>query len=115
MSSRNAPYDVLSPVHGRIEVKTRVEGTDGDNPRVSLKEAKFETADHFMAVRWTRDAELSLALMLPAASVKPLHLARRQRTGLAHIAWREFIAAPGPIDFTAQFAAVLASPGYALR
>ena len=99
-------FDVLSPTYGYIEVKTRVSGTDGANPRASLTKNKIEKADHFMAVRWSQDFQFESAIMVPAASVKPLYLAKLQAAGsLAHIAWRDFVAAAGRIDFSERFAA----------
>ncbi|WP_113154186.1 hypothetical protein [Nitratireductor sp. OM-1] len=109
ITSRNtAGHDVVAPI-GKIEVKSRVLGTDGPFPRVSLRPNKLE-ADYVMAVRWTSDCVLHAAYLLPAASVRPLFSERLQASGsLAHIAWQKWIAAPLVSNFTEKFERVLAS------
>lgn len=109
VTSRNtAGHDVVAPI-GRIEVKSRVLGTDGPFPRVSLKPNKLD-ADYVMAVRWTPECVFHAAYLLPTASVRPLFAERLQASGsVAHIAWQKWIDAPLVTDFTKQFERVLAS------
>lgn len=105
VAPRNAKgYDVQSPSYGFIEVKARTLGTDGPDPRVSLSPGKLQTANFFMAVRWTEHFGLAEAIMLPLDSVRPLFDARLQRSArLAHITWHDWKAAAGRIDFTERF------------
>lgn len=109
IADRNSPgYDVHSERFGRIEVKSRVLGTDGPFPRISLTTKKLEGADSFMAVRWTKAGEIHAAVMLPRESTYPLFTARLQAAGrLAHIAWSDWVAAKGAIDMTSQFRKLL--------
>lgn len=83
----NLGSDVRSPTYGLIEVKSRVLGTDGPNPRVSLKRSNIEKADWFAALRWTGQFALADAVMLPRESARILFNERLQSSGQAHIAW----------------------------
>jgi hypothetical protein len=68
----------------------------------------LETADAFMAVRWTKSGELWAAVMLTKAVTAPLYAARLQRSGrLAHIHWSDWTRATGAVDLTYEFRAVL--------
>src|ERR1035437_9932048 len=51
-------HDVFSPRFGFVEVKSRILGTDGPLPRVSLKTGNIDKSDFFMAVRWTKTMAL---------------------------------------------------------
>ncbi|MGC1467104.1 MAG: hypothetical protein WA792_15390 [Pseudolabrys sp.] len=86
-------HDVVSPKFGRVEVKARILGIDGQFPRVSLKSSNIERADYFMAVRWTATMQLHDAVGLPKAEVATLYSAKQQSSGLAHIAWNDWIKA----------------------
>lgn len=99
--------DILSPTFGLVEVKSRVLGTDGPLPRVSLKAANIEKADYFVAVRWTEKMEFHDAVGLSKAAVAPLYAARRQSGGLAHIGWRDWIAIPTARNLRAEMLSVL--------
>lgn len=100
-------YDVISPEYGRIEVKARILGTDGPFPRVSLKASNIDKADLIMAVRWTEKMELHDAIALPKAGAAVLYAAKRQGGGLAHIAWRDWIAAPDARRFRDEMRRIL--------
>lgn len=110
VAERNAKgYDVASPEYGKIEVKARVLGTDGTFPRITLTPNKLVGANSFMAVRWDGDHRIHAAVMLDRDTVRPLYEARLQASGkYAHIAWGAWKNAPGAIDFTARFAALIA-------
>lgn len=100
----NKGYDITSKAFGKIEVKSRILGTDGPYPRISLSPNKMIGADSFMAVRWTVQLELYAAIMLPKAAVQPLYAARLQSSGKsAHIGWSQWLASPSAIDFTSRF------------
>lgn len=105
IAPRNAKgYDVCSPRFGKVEVRSRILGTDGPLPRISLSPSKMAGADNFMAVRWTADFKLHAAIMLSKIAVQPLFQAKLQSSGkMAHIGWREWIAAKGAVDFTDRF------------
>ncbi|MBP2309683.1 hypothetical protein GBZ48_18210 [Azospirillum melinis] len=106
-SSNSRGHDVLSPTFGRIEVKSRILGTDGPFPRVTLKAANIEKSDFFIGVRWTRDMRLHEALGLPKSAVVPLYTAKRQSTGSAHLSWADWTAAPGARSFLNDMRALL--------
>jgi len=107
-SARNGNYDVEAPIYGRIEVKSRVLGTDGPFPRISLTPTKLRSAKWFMAVRWDKQGDIYAAFMLPLSSVQPLFDARLQNSGKqAHIAWDDWRNASGLKDFTSQFRLIL--------
>jgi hypothetical protein len=99
--------DILSPTFGLVEVKSRILGTDGPLPRVSLKASNIEKADYFVAVRWTETMQLHDAVGLPKAAAAMLYAAKRQSSGLAHIVWRDWIAAPTMRNLREEFAAAL--------
>jgi hypothetical protein len=93
-------HDVLSPSFGLVEVKSRVLGTDGPYPRVSLRPSNVEHAQYFMAVRWTRGMELYDAVGVPKRSVEVLYKAKLQASGrVAHIGWKEWLVASGARSF----------------
>ena len=60
-----------------------------------------------MAVRWTKTMRLYDAVALPKADKAALYAAKRQDSGLAHIAWRDWIAAPGARRFRDEMNRVL--------
>lgn len=101
-------HDVFSPEFGLVEVKSRILGTDGPFPRVSLKSANIKKADFFMAVRWTKAMELHDAIGLPKPVVGMLYAAKQQANGKAHIAWRDWISAPGAQNFREKMLQTLA-------
>lgn len=102
-------HDIVSPKHGRIEVKSRVLGTDGEFPRITLSSNKLVGSDTFMAVRWDRNNNIYSAIMLDKAAVQPLYNARLQASRKsAHIAWDAWKSAPGAIDFTKPFTDLIA-------
>jgi hypothetical protein len=93
-------HDVVSPTFGRIEVKSRVLGTDGPFPRVSLRASNLQHAEYFVAVRWTRDMDLYEAIGMPRSSAEVLYTAKLQKSGRgAHIGWNEWISAPQARSF----------------
>lgn len=91
IGGNNRGSDVRSPAYGLIEVKSRILGTDGPFPRISLKRSNIEKAQWFAAVRWKKDYAFYDAVMLPKARVQILYDARKQASGLAHIAWNDWI------------------------
>lgn len=91
IGGNNRGSDVRSPGYGLIEVKSRILGTDGPYPRISLKPSNIEKADWFAAVRWEKDYTLYDAVILPKEAVRRLYDARMQGSGLAHIAWKSWI------------------------
>jgi hypothetical protein len=92
-------HDVFSPRFGFVEVKSRILGTDGPLPRVSLKTGNIDKSDFFMAVRWTKTMELYDAVGLSKKEAAVLHAAKRQPSGLAHIGWQDWSSAPGARHF----------------
>ena len=109
VGGNNRGSDVWSEKYGRIEVKSRILGTDGPYPRVSLRQSNLEKADHFVAVRWTKAFELHGAVMLPKSVVLKLYDAKLQKSGTAHIAWSEWIGQQESQDISGICHAALAS------
>ncbi len=100
VGGNNRGSDVISPKYGKIEVKSRILGTDGPFPRVSLKPHNIEKADWFVGIRWTRDFQFHEAWMLPKSAAAMLHAAKKQGSGLAHISWDNWMAGEGAIDLS---------------
>lgn len=92
IGGNNRGSDVRSPSYGLIEVKSRILGTDGEFPRVSLKQANIDKAAWFAAVRWQRDFRLYDAVLLPKRCAAKLYEAKRQSRNLAHISWADWIS-----------------------
>ena len=90
IGSNNRGSDVRSPRYGLIEVKSRILGTDGPYPRVSLKQHNIEKAAWITAVRWQRDFTLYDAVMLPKESARRHYELKKQSSGLAHINWQHW-------------------------
>jgi hypothetical protein len=93
IGGNNLGSDVRSPTFGLIEVKSRILGTDGPFPRVSLKQRNLDKSSWVAAVRWHRNFTLYDAVMLPKVSVERLFSAKVQVSGTAHIAWQTWISA----------------------
>jgi hypothetical protein len=100
VGGNNRGSDVFSSKFGKIEVKSRILGTDGPFPRVSLKPHNIEKADWFVAIRWTRDFQFHAAWMLPKSAASTLHASKKQGSGLAHISWESWKAGVGAIDLS---------------
>lgn len=100
VGGNNRGSDVYSPEYGKIEVKSRILGTDGAFPRVSLKPHNIEKADWFVAIRWTRDFQFHEAWMLPKSTAAALHAVKRQGSGLAHISWDSWKTGEGAVDLS---------------
>ena len=107
VGGNNRGSDVISPIYGKIEVKSRILGTDGPFPRVSLKPHNIEKADWFVGIRWTREFQFYEAWMLPKSASSTLHAARKQGSGLAHISWESWKAGEGAIDLSPKINAHL--------
>lgn len=107
VGNNNRGSDVISPEYGKIEVKSRILGTDGEFPRVSLKPHNLDKADWFVGIRWTRDFDFHAAFMLPKIEASKLHAERKQASGLAHINWDKWKAAPGVIDLSTAVRAII--------
>lgn len=103
VGGNNRGSDVASAKYGKIEVKSRILGTDGPFPRISLKAHNLEKADYFAAIRWERNFEFHAAILLPKSSTLTLYNARKQSSGLAHISWENWKSAPGAINLSTEF------------
>lgn len=99
--------DVRSPRFGRVEVKSRILGTDGPFPRVSLKPSNLEKADCFVAVRWARNFTFYDAVMLPKSAVFVLHENKAQTSGMAHIRWDDWCSAEGAMSLKVKIMEIL--------
>lgn len=109
VGGNNRGSDVWSEKHGRIEVKSRILGTDGPFPRVSLRQSNLEKADYFVAVRWTSRFEFYDAVMLPKPAVLTLYEYKVQGSGMAHIAWSNWISHPDAESMASVCRGVLAA------
>lgn len=98
VGGNNRGSDVLSNEYGRIEVKSRILGTDGPFPRVSLRKSNLEKADHFVAVRWNKDFSFYDAVMLSKNDVLRLYQEKKQSNGAAHIAWKSWLNSPSAVN-----------------
>ncbi|NGO50592.1 hypothetical protein [Allomesorhizobium camelthorni] len=94
IGGNNLGSDVRSRSYGLIEVKSRILGTDGPYPRVSLKQRNLDKASWIAAIRWHRDFTLYDAIMLPKDSAVRLFQFRKQAGDLAHISWKDWSADP---------------------
>lgn len=103
----NRGSDIVSPTFGLIEVKSRILGTDGPFPRVSLKSHHIEKANWIAAIRWSKDFSLQDAVMLAATGAGLLYEAKRQKGGVAHIAWKDWAAASGAVSILSKCLGVL--------
>lgn len=90
VGGNNRGSDVFSMEYKKVEVKSRILGTDGPFPRVSLRKSNLEKADHVVAVRWNPDFTFHDAIMLPKSAVIELHDAKSQSNGMAHISWADW-------------------------
>jgi hypothetical protein len=90
VGGNNRGSDVFSDEYQRVEVKSRILGTDGPFPRVSLRPSNLEKADNFVAVRWKADFTFYDAVMLPKSAVLKLHADKSQSNGMAHISWLDW-------------------------
>jgi hypothetical protein len=100
-------FDVRSARFGRVEVKSRILGTDGPFPRVSLKASNLEKADFFVAVRWARNFTFYDAVMLPKNAALALYVNRVQTSGMAHIRWNDWCLSKGAISLKVKVMKIL--------
>lgn len=111
VSGNNRGSDVFSPDYGKIEVKSRILGTDGPYPRISLKTHNLEKSDWIAAVRWTREFEFYDAVALPKSAALALFVGRFSAGRAAHTAWQSWVAAPGAESLADRVRSALASLG----
>jgi len=99
-------YDVRCPRLGRVQVRMRIKGTDGPNPRISFR---GEPADFDVLVAVHLDADFGVhkALAIPVAAVLPHYARRKQGTGLAHVPWADLVVDPSAEDITGRLSAAL--------
>lgn len=109
VGGNNRGSDILSPTYGKIEVKSRILGTDGPFPRISLKPHNLDKSDWIAAVRWTRDFEFYDAVALPKAAAEKLFAGRLTESRASHVAWQTWISTPGAESFSARVRAALRS------
>ncbi len=95
VGGNNRGSDILSPTYGKIEVKSRILGTDGPFPRISLKPHNLDKSDWIVAVRWTRDFEFHDAIALPKSAAQSIFAGRLSDGKVAHVAWQTWVATPG--------------------
>ncbi|MEI5679529.1 MULTISPECIES: hypothetical protein [unclassified Mesorhizobium] len=109
VGGNNRGSDVLSPTYGKIEVKSRILGTDGPFPRISLKPHNLDKSDWIAAVRWTRDFEFHDAVALPKPAAQNLFAGRLTEGRAAHVAWQTWISTPGAESLASRIRATLVS------
>ena len=107
IGANNRGSDVCSPQFGLIEVKSRILGTDGPYPRVSLKQHNLDKAQWFAAIRWDRNYTLYDAVMLPKLVAQGLYEKKRQSSGLAHISWADWSSVAGAKNIRAECESVM--------
>ncbi|MFT8246464.1 hypothetical protein [Roseomonas sp. BN140053] len=108
MKRNNADFDVRCPRFGLVEVRSRVLGTDGWLPRLTLRKAPLGVYDHVAALRFALDLSFWRGVILPTAALIPLYEARKQASGIAHIAWNDAVAHSAALDITGELRAVIA-------
>lgn len=107
VGGNNRGSDVISPKYGKVEVKSRILGTDGDYPRISLKAHNIEKADWVAAVRWTRQFAFYDAVALPCYAISPLVEGRLSSKAATHIPWKTWTASTDARSLKAEIEAVL--------
>lgn len=106
MKRNNADFDVRCPRYGLVEVRSRVLGTDGWLPRLTLRKAPLGVYDHVAALRFAPDLSFWRGVILPTTALIPLYEARKQASGIAHIAWNDAVTHPAALDITGDLQAV---------
>jgi hypothetical protein len=107
MKRGNKDFDIQCSRFGAVEVRSRVVGTDGDTPRLTLRRSP-SGYDHVCALRFERDFSVVRAVVLPTAALVPLHAAYKQKKkDIAHIPWTKIEIDPAVIDVTEELIAVL--------
>lgn len=92
-------YDLQCNDGRRIEVRSRVEGTDSKTPRVTLSKAKMKESTDVVAVRFNSKYKPIEARLVSTAALVPLYERYRQSNGsTAHIDWSLFCSSPGAVD-----------------
>ncbi len=99
--------DIHAPTFGRVEVKSRILGTDGPFPRVLLRSSNIENADYFVAIRWNRDFSLIDAVMNSKEAVLPLYSGKKQGSGVANISWKDWCSTSGAVSLKGRMIQIL--------
>lgn len=107
MAPNHPEFDVHCTRFGRVQVRTRVIGTDGKYPRISLRGMPSEF-DVLIGAHLAQNFSINHAIALRSPAIEPLYLAKRQQDGkLAHIPWAQLVAAPGAEDVTKELSSIL--------
>lgn len=89
-TSNESGYDVLCPDGRKVEVRSRVEGTDSNTSRASLTASKMTIETDVVAVRFNRKYVPIEARLVRKAKLESLYAQYKQAKGLAHIPWAKF-------------------------
>lgn len=111
MERGNKDFDIQCRRYGRVEVRTRILGTDGWLPRITLRRPPDGAYDHLAAVRLEQDRSFWRALILPTAALAPLYARYKQAKGIAHIPWEAAAAESAAEDITARLRGMLDGGG----
>lgn len=96
-------FDSLSrtPSRTRFEIRSRVEGTDGKVPRLTLTPPKMKTSQVVIAIHFDRSGKLVRGLLISTEAVAPLYNQYFQKIkAQSHIPWKKMEALPAAEDVT---------------
>src|SRR5439155_19303211 len=95
-STNNPKFDILTPEFGRVEVKNRVDGTDGVQNRVNFGRYAVDDFDHAAIVILASNYCVKEAILLPCRST--LALVRPH----GHVKWSDAAAQEDAVIITEQ-------------
>lgn len=98
-------YDSLTRTPRRIpvEIRSRVEGTDGKVPRITLTPPKMKVAKAVIAMHFDRHGKLVRGVLVSTHAVTKLYRRYFQKKkAQSHIPWKKIQALPTAKDITAS-------------
>ncbi len=111
-------YDLRTKKGAKIEVRSRVNFSDGKHPRLTVNKLKMEISDIIVAVHYERNLDISRAIAIKTKCLKSLYAEYLQSDGSkAHLNWNKVCNHPEARDVTAKLSRidnVIKSKGYFL-
>ncbi len=89
--TNNPDFDISSDYYGTIQVKSRVNGTDGTQNRTNFKRYKPDAFDYAAIVIFQVNYEIKGALLLP---LKDIHSLMKKA---GHVKWSDVLNHPNTI------------------
>jgi hypothetical protein len=94
-------YDTDGGRLGKVEVRSRMLGTDGRCPRLTTNSTKMKNSEYHAIIHFGAGYQIYEAILVPTSALIPLYNPRRQKKrDQAHIPFREIKSLKGTANIT---------------